>query len=353
MEEIDFAKAVVEFAAKGAEKVTAAGKGILGVLGQITNQAISVAKALSFGGSLGIGALIAGAGRGTIEMEGFGKAVDLAVRAVGDKFAPYVRMATLAVADFVEWFSKLDSQLIATAAKWAIVGTAIATAVAALPLVVEIVTALLSPLGLVVAAVAAAAIAFAAWGEDAAGGGAKVANAIMGDTKTWFDYVMDVVQKVGTAFTSMWNAVVNVTVNAINKMAEALGRWAKAVDEKFAIPAVMKGDPWAGAFRNIAQGLNNWKPLDPDKFLVDIPKLEANIGKVAADAKGLFAGVAAYWDNLKNRAGSGGFHVRMEGTGYETFGASLDRLQTGINKGAAVEYQKQAVQELQRLSGSM
>ena len=124
--------------------LTAAIGGPIAAVRGLTDQAAGLARAVSFGGGLGIGALVTGAARGTVEGERFALAMEYVVRVVGDKFAPYVRMATDALYDFAAWFKSLDQDSVRTAAKIAIVVTAIAGLVALAPLIMGVVGAVVS-----------------------------------------------------------------------------------------------------------------------------------------------------------------------------------------------------------------
>jgi hypothetical protein len=380
MSSVQVAEAVVEFVAKGVDRVLAQSKAVVGVVNQIAKAAYAaqqrlanmatrfstgsglthIARMFSATGVLGIGGIAAGAARGTVELEQFGKAVDLAVRAVGDQFAPYLRMATLALADFAGWFMTLDREMVANVTKWALLGAGIAGAIAALPAVVgvlgavgSIIATLLSPLGLVVAGVIAVAGVFTDWFGLMGNGAAEAANNVNEANRTWVGNLVDWIKGLATAFAGFWNNVQdwaaktatfvrNTWKDIVNGLALAMAAAGEAVG---ALPKGTVDELW----KDVAKEIANRKPIEFQG--IDIGAMGLGMDAVAGNINAKMGDAAKMWEDLRRRAGEGvGFRVRMEGGGFENLQGTFDRLQKAFSEqGGATEFRRQALQKADQI----
>ncbi|QVL33215.1 hypothetical protein KIH39_04675 [Telmatocola sphagniphila] len=211
----------------------------------------SAASKFTLGGTLGIGGILSQAGAGTVEMQQLGAALEYAARVVGDSLAPYVRMATDAVIDFVKWFQSLDKATVEAATEWVVMATAVSGFVVAAAGVASVVatvigsfvglgsaifavvegiggmavaigSAFLGPVGLAVASigglVAAGAYMFGFFDTESE----KTSNAMDDANKSWTDHLMDWATKAVNFVIDKLNWMVRQYKQATNAIAATM-----------------------------------------------------------------------------------------------------------------------------------
>lgn len=323
---------------------------------------LKASRALSFGGALGVGGIMAGASRDTVEASQFTAALERLVKVVGDQFAPYMRMATEAINMAATWFKELDSAVAANIAKWALIVTGVAGFVAILPIAIgflgTIVTALgalLSPIGVVVAGLALAGAAFAGFFDDASSNSDDAASAIEGSQKGWIDSVMGWVQTLGETFGKVWNQVIEWSGKAASAIKSVFGKAIASVEEGLvAILLKTSGMPsWlATSIKVDAQKRRDEaeKPINLDAWKIDIDKLNEKMAGLGDEFKSKITDLNEAFDKIKKAGGEDGFNqkftAKMEGGGLETF----NRLQLGLINAAGADPAKATMKSAQEIA---
>jgi len=125
---------------------------IQGLATAISNSGLyRLAQFTAIGGAAGIGGILYGASRDTVEANQLHMAIERLAEVVGDKLAPYFRMATQAVQELTQFWIGLNNELKISVTKWALVVTAISGFILALPLIVSGIAAVVGAIGTVVA----------------------------------------------------------------------------------------------------------------------------------------------------------------------------------------------------------
>lgn len=312
----------------------------------------SVAQRLSFGGSLGIGGIMAGAARGTVEAQRFQQSLDMLLRTVGDRFAPYMRMATLAIQDVTGWFASLDQGIVDSAAKWAVIGTAVAGFVATLPVLVAgfgavlgAVGAILSPVGLAIGGIGLLIAAGVKLFNSFQGGGADMANAMNDANRSWLGAMVNAIGAATVKMAEWFNWVMQQAAKASDWIAE------KMADVGESVGILPKGTG------EQIRKMDKIQPIQVDVKAVDdfFKRMAKGADGVAESIDDLLAklGKPGEWlKDLKNRAGDNGFRFKMD-VGFEGAGDTWRRLQKGLADRSGVDVAKAQLAETKQMHQTM
>lgn len=351
----ELAELYVQFTSKGVDRV---GTDVAGIgakakqadsyIKQLSNSLAAISKvatAFSFGGALGIGGIAAIASSGTVEAERFAKACELLGRVLGDQLAPYLRAVTDAVINVARWWRSLDLETRQSATRWALLTTVVAGFVAALPLIVSGVIAvvaalgaLLSPILLIPTGIAAAVAAIALLAAEGDTFAEKAANMAEGVTTAWFAI----------------RAVVRTVATEIAELAKLIGDVMAASWEKK--KSLLTGD-FAGAalaqVKEVAALAALWGQLDNDRANGRAQKIFDEEGAMAAKwadkAKAAVRGVA---NAVAGLGGGGGFHLKFN-VGFESLGQTWERLQKAFAQQDGLSLQQQQLGQLKEINGGM
>ena len=210
------AQAVVEFVAKGVEQAESRMRKMLDLFKSMSSQAGRAADAVSksfrgmaIAASAFFGSFSSAAMQGTSEGERFSTAVELASRAIGDMFAPAIRIATTLL-------SKLTAFVLSIDRGWRMWAGTIIAAVAAISSFVAIAAPMLSILTPMLAVLGAMAspIGLIVFGIGAIGTAMLKASGVFID---WEEVAVSVVNAVLTAWELAedgWSALMEVMYSA-------------------------------------------------------------------------------------------------------------------------------------------
>lgn len=256
-----------------------------------------LARMTSLSGGLGIGSIFYGASRGTGEANEFNMALQNLLETVGDKLAPYFRMATQAVKELTQVWVNLGSHLQEQVTKWALVVTEVSGFIALLPTIISIIAGIVGAIGTLVAIITSpftlglVAIAGLITGLNALweymSGGSQSATEIMTDsTKNWFDAMVDYISKIGKNFASMWNYVTETAAGAFNWIASKMAKISDFLADVISSTGEMVGLLPEGTTAELRKMENIKAPvLDPKAFQLNPDDVKNNIKDAANGAK--------------------------------------------------------------------
>lgn len=332
---------------------------INGLASAIANSGIGqLSRIASFGGALGIGGLLFGAGRGSQEMSQFTTALQTLTNEIGDKLAPYVRMATQALSEMTAWWRRLDNELKTQITRWAVIGTVIATTIALLPTFLSIIGAIVaavgtlvaiitSPFTLFIAALTATVLAVdKAFGGDMVDAAANAAKGIVDNTKTWTEYIVESLGGLLESFGKFWNQIMEWSSKAATFVRDTWVHTTNHVARILAAVGEGVGALPAGTRKALNEDIKNelakMKPIEFDK--IDIGGIKPGMGALV---HGLQKQFADFGDALKRIKGAGagdfGFSrgqaqwegledvwLRAQKSAAETTGGPVQRILDGI-----------------------
>jgi hypothetical protein len=284
-----------------------------------------LAGKLSLGGGAGIGGILFGAGRGTVEMDQFTTSMERLVRAVGDKLAPYVRMATEGVTMMTEAWNGLGSEMQTIVTKWAVIGTAIAGVIALLPTIAGAIGAVLSTIGamaaiitspfvVTVAAIGAVIVAAGALYAYLSGGMSETAESMTDATGDWKDSVIGWTGLIAKTFAQMWNAILQGFTTAFNFISKKFA----SISDWIADLMASWGE-WLGLFeKGTTDAL---RAMDPIKAItIDTKGLELDPDKAAEAAKSFGRGVKDSMNDALGAIDKAMGRITKAGASNEGFG---------------------------------
>lgn len=288
-----------------------------------------LAGMISFGGTAGLGIILHGGFKGTQEANALSQAWEQFTRVISDRFAPYVRMAALALQDATTWFGSLSEATRDSIAQWALIGTGIAGVVALVPAlvmgfagVVGVFAAIASPATLVVALIGSIILVATEMFNLFQTGGAKAANSLNTSNQSWLQSLIQGIGFVVKALAKFFNWIyerANEVSDNIAHMIARIGQYAGVLPVG-TTQALLEDI----ARRKAAGPLIDVKGLDEffKKAREKVPLLEANLG-------GLGDKIAKWAENLKIRAGQEGLHPDAKAA-IESSQAGWERIQKGL-----------------------
>jgi hypothetical protein len=334
---------------------------IHGLAGAISNSGIGqISRLLSFSGGLGLSGLFYGAARGTIEMQQFSVALRNLVNELGDRLAPYLRMATQTIIELTRAWKELSEETKQSITKWALWITGIATAIALLPTFISIIGAVVGAIGTLIAIITSpftlfvAALAGAVVAADAAFGGEIIsasrnaAEGIVDNTKTWSQYITDSLIGLVSAFGKFWNKVMEFAAKAATFVRDTWGDTVNWLARRLAQAGEWSGVLPKGTAKQledeIKRELKDRKPIDLGAAMFNLDNVGPNFRKfVDAIRNGLdFNGALARIQQAgQNANGFGRGQAQWEGvedtwlraqmTSAQTTGGPVNQIAGNVN----------------------
>lgn len=319
-------------------------KGFFGQLSESIDKIGKAAKLFAAGGALGLGGIAAIAMRGTVQAERFGRAIELAGRALGDGLAPYIEAATSGIMGLTNAWAGLSQETRAAATKWAVITTAVAGFLALLPLMVaglsSVVAALaviVSPLAMTIAALTGlGVVAVKTFGsmEDSA---TDASNQIDKANRNWVEHLIIWLKRAGVAMAEFWNKTIDAAIDATGWLAKKFGN---------------QGGPWAKIFGQLQLG-------DRKTFKFDIEAVGQGFDELAKRAKAIAPDFAGWIDGANDIAkkmqaafnNPANQHMRIKMTvGWESLQGTFDRLQKSFADQSGLNFQKAQLGQLQAIN---
>ncbi len=315
----------------------------------------TVARKVAFGGAFGLGAIAAGALKGTVEASELGKAFEYLTRTLGDGLAPYVRMVTKGITELATWFGNLDQTTKDNVTSWALLTAGIAAGVAVVPLMVRAVAGLVgvlglltSPVALFVAALGVAATAAGSFFDTEVSQGQDAADGLSEANQTWLGALLKGLQVMSVVAARAFNwlsgklaEISDAFARLFAEIGERTGILpAGTVEQLKAMPAMQGPQIDVGGvdnfFQKVRRGANAAKQ-DFGGFVTQI------LGLQAAFAPG------GVWDRIKAAGGKGGFDHKYK-VELEGFQQSWDRLQKALGANAGVSVQEKQLDEQRKIN---
>jgi hypothetical protein len=339
------AELVVGFVVQGAREALTAVK-------QTVAAVATTAKYVAGLGALIQGGILFKAAEGTQEAYEFSKSLEYLVRVLGQALAPYLRMTTVVIVQIAAAFRSLsaDTQrwvaviglgamaiavVLALAPAFATAWTVAAIAISSVFYGFQLLfAALLSPIGLTIAAVAGLVLAFRALFNYITDGGASAANSLNDSNKAWVDRAITWIQLVARSFG-----------NAFNWMMRQAAKASDWIAEKLADAGEYLGILPDGTAKTIRQ----MEPIEP--FKLDTTGFETFFTRIRTGAlavtpfvKGIFGGLEGLLGELLNPSNPQGFTMRMK-VEIEGLQQTYDRLLKGFAEGDGEDLQRQILDQ--------
>lgn len=309
-----------------------------------------VARVVGGAGAIGIGGLLAGAVRGTVEADRLGQAWERFSRTIGDGFAPYVRAATTAIEDLTAWFRNLDQATKDNVTQWALITAGVAGFVAFLPVMIAgisgvagVLAALTSPFALVVGGIALVVAAAAKMFGLFDTGGTSAADSLNESNQSWLGAMVKGVGAATKAVAGFFNFIAQQGAKISDFLADLLAR--------------------AGEFSGLlpegtVKELRKMPPIQAPQ--IDVGAIDEFFGHAERKAKsfeGQMGDLVAQANNLGKNIGrrieaakaDGGFKIKMD-VQFESLGGTWDRLQKALasREGANLDQKQLLTQEQMR-----
>lgn len=325
-----------------------------GLSNLISNSGLGqLSRLTSIGGGAGIGAILYGSSRDTTEANQLHMAIERLVQVVGDKLAPYFRMATEAVRQLTIVWQSLGDALQTQITKWALVVTGVSGFIALLPTMLSgvaavvgaigtLVAAVTSPWMLLIAGVTAAATAIGILFNYMSGSSETATDNVNKANKSWFETFIEFIYKGIEGWGKFWSAAVSLSQAPLNWIDQKLKdvaknlaggivmldvlsdpRFAKMTKEQQTAFLASKLDPIAAARER------DNKPLINDEA---VKKAQEGIGAavgVAQEAMKIIGDPNKLLEALPNKLKDAMNNINAAGAGNAGFGRGTATFESG------------------------